>query len=246
MGISCPAIKKNARLTISGTKPSPVLIGLVYLLIVFLLRFLSFAVSGGLKEYAYMAKQFDPNVNYDYASILKIAEDSSTAAGTNLGTWGQVLMIALFLMTVMMGIGFTIYCLKVCEFQKAGTGTLFDGFAIFMKALWLYILMAILVFLWSLLLVIPGIIALYRYRMAIYVMIENPHMNAIECLVESRRMMTGHKLELFVLDLSFVGWFLLIVVFPPVLVWVAPYYSVTAADFYIALRDIPKPDPYAQ
>ena len=64
-------------------------------------------------------------------------------------------------------------------------------------------------FLWSLLFIIPGIIAGYRYRFALYNLCENPEMGVMEALNMSKAQTRGHKWELFVLDLSFLGWELL-------------------------------------
>ncbi|PKM71981.1 MAG: hypothetical protein CVU91_11405 [Firmicutes bacterium HGW-Firmicutes-16] len=156
---------------------------------------------------------------------------------TNAG--GVIISIAIVLMMMMLSVGFTIYCMNICQFRNAGFGNLFDGFAIFFKVLWLTLLMGIFVWLWSLLLIVPGIIAAYRYRMALYIMIDNPQLGALDCIRASSSMMNGHKGELFVLDLSFLGWVLL-TAFPFVTIWVTPYTSVTYVNYYLALRDMPR------
>ena len=102
----------------------------------------------------------------------------------------------------------------------------------------LQILSGIFIFLWSLLLVVPGIIAAYRYRQAIYILIDHPEMSVLECISESKRLMKGHKWELFVLDLSFIGWMILSA--PPVLglfvsIYTTPYTGLTYALYYEAL-----------
>ena len=88
-------------------------------------------------------------------------------------------------------------------------GELFSRFDFFGKALLLNLYTALLTFLWSLLLVIPGIIATYRYSLAFYVLCDNPEMSVTECVNESKRLMDGHKGRLFCLHLSFIGWRLL-------------------------------------
>jgi uncharacterized membrane protein len=124
----------------------------------------------------------------------------------------------------------------------AGFGELFDGFGMFFKFLWLNILIGIFTFLWSLLFVIPGIVASYRYRMAIYIMIDNPEFSAMECIRRSKAMMAGRKWELFVLDLSFIGWGLLTAI-PFVSLYVSPYIEITVANYYNALSGyIPQAD----
>ena len=227
MKINRAAIKQNAKGIISTTKPSPILVGLVYLGIVAILQFLSYCVSGEFAAYMATVEQMMAG-NLDYVAPLP-----------NAGVGGTLIGIAIFIMVIMMNTGFSIYCMNICQFRKAGFGELFDSFAIFFKVLWLYLLMLIFVWLWSLLLIIPGIIALYRYRMALYIMLDNPHMSALDCITASKQMMDGRKGELFVLDLSFLGWYLL-ALFPFVSIWVTPYTSVTKVNFYLALRDMPK------
>lgn len=229
MRISRQAIKQNAKILISETKPSPVLIGLVYLAIVYILQILSITVTGQHLMYRQIMEQFLAG-NFDYVPIIP-----------KVGLVGSLLSIAIMLMTLIITTGFTIYCLNVVQQRKSGAGNLFDGFAIFFKILWLSILMYIFVFLWMLLFIIPGIVAAYRYRLAFYIMVDNPELSALDCIRESKRLMMGHKGELFVLDLSFIGWQLLTII-PFVSIWVTPYTSITCANYYIALRDMPQPN----
>ena len=67
----------------------------------------------------------------------------------------------------------------------------------------------IYIFLWSLLFIIPGIVKSYAYILAEFIAMENPEMSASDCLRKSQELMDGHKKELFVLDLSFIGWHIL-------------------------------------
>lgn len=84
----------------------------------------------------------------------------------------------------------------------------------------------IFVFLWSLLFIIPGIIAGYRYRFALYNLCENPEMGVMEALNMSKAQTRGHKWELFVLDLSFLGWIILCGLTLGILsIWIMPISS---------------------
>lgn len=91
---------------------------------------------------------------------------------------------------------------------SGGTGKLFYGFksGAYLNTVFTMFMMNLFIFLWSLLLVVPGIIKSYQYRMVPYIMAENPQMNYRDALALSSRMTEGHKLELFILELSFVGW----------------------------------------
>ena len=87
--------------------------------------------------------------------------------------------------------------------------------------------------LWSLLFFIPGIIKGISYSMAPYILAENEGKPALECINESKAMTEGHKMELFVLELSFIGWHLLaLVTFGLSYIYVTPYLSTTRAGFY--------------
>ena len=95
------------------------------------------------------------------------------------------------------------------------------------------LLSSIFVALWSLLLVVPGIIKFYAYSMAYYVKADHPEYGWKECLDESQRLMTGHKWEKFVLDLSFLGWCIVGSLCLGVgTLWVMAYMAATEAEYY--------------
>jgi uncharacterized membrane protein len=88
--------------------------------------------------------------------------------------------------------------------------------------------------LWTLLFVIPGIVKMYSYRMTDYILATNDGISAKEAINESRRLMNGHKLEAFLLDLSFFGWTLLGVLTLGIVfaVYVFPYKTATEVEFF--------------
>ncbi len=96
----------------------------------------------------------------------------------------------------------------------------------------------LIVFAYSLLLVIPGIIKAYSYLLVPYILAENPHMDRKRALELSQEMMEGHKWEAFVLRFSFIGWFLLSSISGGLLniFWVEPYITATFAEYYTALK----------
>lgn len=95
----------------------------------------------------------------------------------------------------------------------------------------------VFIFLWTLLLIIPGIIKSYAYRMVPYILADNPNIGAQEAIALSNEMTKGHKFDMFVLDLSFIGWYLLgaIALLVGVL-FVMPYENATNAELYLVLR----------
>jgi uncharacterized membrane protein len=92
-------------------------------------------------------------------------------------------------------------------------------------------------FLWGLLFVIPGIIKNYAYRMTPYILADSPALSASEAIRISEQMMRGHKMELFILELSFLGWYILgMLAFGIGVYFVHPYKDATEAQFYMTLR----------
>ena len=94
------------------------------------------------------------------------------------------------------------------------------------------------IFLWSLLLIIPGIIKSYEYRMIPYLLAENPELATDDAFAQSKAMMTGNKWKTFVLDLSFLGWDILSLLTAGILgvFYVNPYRNMTFAALYEKLR----------
>ena len=106
-------------------------------------------------------------------------------------------------------LGFTIFLLTFFRKRKIDNTLLFEGFSRFGKALLLLVLMSVKIMLWSLLFVIPGIIAAFRYSQAFYVLADNPDMSVSRCIKESCRIMAGNKGRYFYLQLTFIGWYIL-------------------------------------
>lgn len=100
-------------------------------------------------------------------------------------------------------------------------------------------MMNLFISLWSLLFVIPGIYKSYQYRMVPYLLAENPEMDYRRALELSTAMMDGEKMDAFVLDLSFIGWYMISIFTCMILavVYVMPYQYHTNAGLYIALRE---------
>ncbi len=92
-------------------------------------------------------------------------------------------------------------------------------------------------FLWYLLFIIPGIIKYYSYRMVPYILADNPGIGSKAAIDLSNEMTNGHKLDMFILDLSFIGWYLLgALAFGVGTLFVFPYPNATFAELYLVLR----------
>lgn len=114
---------------------------------------------------------------------------------------------------------------------------LFSGFQRFVDALVLNLLISVFILLWSLLFIVPGIIKAISYSQAFYILAEHPEMSAKEALDESIAMMDGHKLDYFVLGLSFIPWLLLCgVTCGLATLYVGPYMQATFVNFYEEIK----------
>jgi hypothetical protein len=135
-------------------------------------------------------------------------------------------------------IGFARYFLSARE-VKTPVSELFSGFRRnYANSILVMFMRDLYVFLWYFLFIIPGIIKSYSYFMVPYLLAENPDMDYHRALELSSEMMVGHKMECFVLQLSFIGWYLLSAFTANILgiLYVNPYETATLAEFYVAVR----------
>lgn len=119
---------------------------------------------------------------------------------------------------------------------QPGIGTLLDGFRSghYVNIVLTMFLRDLFTALWSLLLVVPGIVKHYEYLMVPYIIAENPAMDYKEAFQISKQMMDGEKMEAFIMDLSFLGWYLLSAVTCGLLAifYVNPYVQASFAEMY--------------
>lgn len=131
----------------------------------------------------------------------------------SLGSASFVLAFVSILVSLVLQVlsaGYTGYCLGIHRRECMPYASLFDAFSFAGKVILLTIVQFVFVFLWSLLFVIPGIIASYRYAFAMMNLCQNPELGVMEALELSKRQTFGYKWQLFVLQLSFIGWSLLV------------------------------------
>jgi uncharacterized membrane protein len=108
-----------------------------------------------------------------------------------------------------MMLGISLFFLATFRKHDVQVADMFLGFEKFGKALGLFLFMELFVFLWSLLFIIPGIIASFRYSQAFFILADDPDKGIRQCMNESKAMMKGNKAKYFLLSLSFIGWMVL-------------------------------------
>lgn len=160
-----------------------------------------------------------------------------TMIGLALAGLSGILATVQFVFGGVVRLGFCRFWLKAQDGEEPAFKDLFSRFNRFGDGFLLNLLMGLYIVLWMLLFIIPGIIASYSYSMAHYIMEENPEMKASEAIRASKELMRGHKAELFVLNLSFIGWMLLsILTFGIGFLWLNPYMEAAHAAFYRSLQ----------
>jgi uncharacterized membrane protein len=228
-------LKRMARESMRGKKPPVLLVGAVYLIIIYVISFIVLKLMG-VDNLTQAMNQL--MLDRDFAAYSgALAAAQPTAVPT-------LLTLVLSLFSAIISVGFMSYCLKLSRGQETSVRDLGDGFAFFFKFIWLSIVMSFFIFLWSLLFIIPGVIAAFRYSQAVFIMLDNPELSALECIRASKVMMRGRKFEYFVLELSFLGWALVGGVITGVVViltgisvawlgvWLYPYMYITFAFYY--------------
>ena len=103
-------------------------------------------------------------------------------------------------------LGYVKFNLNLVDHKPASLADLFSEFKRFGAGFMMQLLRSAYIFLWSLLLVFPGIYAAYGYAMTPYILMENPEMSANDAITKSKELMHGNRWRLFCLEISFIGW----------------------------------------
>ncbi len=158
---------------------------------------------------------------------------------STLLNWIPILgFIVLMLIQGPLLLGMAEFFLNIARKKPAHIEQLFDGFNNYSNAIVLHILILFTCFLWSLLLIIPGIIAAMNYSLSFMILSDNPDMKPLDVMDLSKKMMYGHKMRLFELFFSFIGWFFLsILSFGIGFLWLVPYFRTAFAEFYIEIKE---------
>lgn len=245
MRINRKQLKRRMLDAIHDGKTNIVWIALAFLALTLILQVLSMSVSGELAALGTMMEEM-------------LATGTATVPAVESPAGSAILVLAIDIMLIMLNVGFSVACLSTARRQGASVGNLFDGFSRFLRAICVNLLQSLVLTAWMMVyavpvsfivtiggdtglfafapltclpLLIPAVRAFYNYRQAVYLMLDHPELSAFGCLRVSRELMSGHKWELFKLDLSFIGWLLLELI-PLASIWVVPYTQVCYAGYY--------------
>jgi uncharacterized membrane protein len=167
---------------------------------------------------------------------------NNTETDSSIFTWYDAFSLIWMILTDgALTLGLTLVFLNLTRYGKVEIEQLFTHFMSgerYVKSVAVYLLQFIYIVLWSLLLVIPGIVKSYSYAMTFYILNDHPELSPNEAITRSRQMMKGHKLELFALQWSFIGWGLLSILTLGIgFLWLIPYYYAAEAQFYITIKE---------
>lgn len=138
-----------------------------------------------------------------------------------------------FLLSGAFMVGFCSYFLVIAQEGEARLECLFTGFKRFWKSFGVYFLSNLFIFLWMLLLIVPGIIAAFRYAMVYFIIADDEDCGPLEAIRQSKEMMKGNKWKFFCLQWRFFGWSILCLLTGGIgFLWLVPYMQTTYAKFY--------------
>lgn len=182
------------------------------------------------------------DLNFNIAGQTVFSTGGDPGAGINaflVGTTIYIVLASLVIAALLLlvgsvvSVGYSKFNLDLVDHQDVELGHLFRYFPHWKNTVCASLLKGIYIFLWSLLLFIPGIIASYSYAMTNYILAEHPELTAREAIALSKDMMEGNRWRLFCLHASFIGWsFLCLFTFGIGNLWLSPYKNAAEAAFY--------------
>lgn len=221
--MSSSDLRYQARQALAGKWGAAILAG-------FLAALLGGLVTGGASS----------TLELDENTLAYLPQEFLTILGITLTT-GGVLNLVHFILGGPVQLGYSRFLLKMHDGENAETRDLFSQFDRFGDGFCLRLLRGIFIALWTMLFIIPGIVKSYSYSMAHFILLENPGMTATEAITASKSLMDGHKFDLFILDLSFLGWALLSALTLGIgNLWLNPYTNAAHAAFYRSISGCPR------
>jgi uncharacterized membrane protein len=172
-----------------------------------------------------------------YAAIIFVGIVSGVAGGNAEAAAAAINGVSQLVQLLIGGaliVGFYGYYLGIAQEDEAQLELLFVGFRRFWKSFGVYFFYMLFIYLWMLLLIIPGIIAAFRYAMAFFIIADDEDCGPLEAITRSKEMMKGNKWKFFCLNCRFIGWSLLAAFFTFGIgfLWVVPYMQTAQAKFY--------------
>ena len=242
--LDCKELKRKARAINAKAQVNAYLFSLIFFLISLVLNLLR-----GYFNSASLAEQAEALFSrFNLPAFFDRLRDITASVASSLQHYPAAIvtfvLILVLLLNYLFRAGYIIYIMGIHRGERMDYGTLLEGFSFAGKIIFLNLFISLCVLLWSFLFIVPGIIAGYRYSFALYYLLENPERSVAEAIAFSRQQTRGHKLELFFLDLSFLGWDILTFLTAGILsVYVRPLKEQSWVCFFEQVRSEPAADP---
>lgn len=236
------ALKNRTKSLVRQGSPAPFLVVLVYLLAtVWVSQIADVALFNPITYAAQLMNEWYNDIalsgSVSDAAVNAIMQEVLACFQGTRALIGMLAALIILLYTMVVDFGMYGYSIKVMRGQEAGFGDLFSNFDIAAKVIALWFLKVLFIALWSMLFFFPGVVASYRYRLAEYLLFDDPSISPMEAIRRSKQMMLGRKMDLFVTDLSFIGWSLLLNLAMNTALYLVP--GAVAADFaYLAVYTV--------
>jgi len=208
--------------------------GMVFTFFIYFLIYLPFNSFSFLDS---IVNSVDNTFFYLRIYLLNFLDRNMPGFAPSISPISNVLTIAMLIAAGPFALGFAGFFLKRIRGEQIAVENIFDGFTRFFPSFLVMFFTGLFTVLWSLLLIVPGIIKAFGYSMAFYIMYDNPEIKPLEALKKSQIMMKGYKMKLFLLELSFIGWIVLAFLsFGLGFLWLNPYMYLSIANFYENLK----------
>ncbi len=230
--------REIARNALRGNWKPAVLVGLVA-------SILGGADSGG-PEFKLNISEEGANLSFKYANQTIYSTGGSlnsdigaflVAGAMYIAIASIVMAVVFFILGSVIEVGYAKYNLRLVSRLEASFDNLFAYFSHWQTMVAASFLRMLYTLLWTLLLIIPGIVASYSYAMIPYILAENPDLTASEAISQSKALMEGKRMDLFCLELTFIGWDLLCILTLGIgNLWLGPYKAAARAAFYQEIK----------
>ena len=216
--------KSKASVLLYTTRPRPYIVSAIMVAIYELISYLSTRIGG--QPFVIDMSAF---YNGDMEAAVRFVPE-------NMSPVNSTILLALQLIYMALELGFLSYCLHAARRQTCRIIDLMDGFLVFFRGIVLRLVIFVVVYCASLLFLVPGLIVYYTYSLSTRLLLDHPDWSPFRCMAESRRLMKGHKKELFLLRLSLIFWNLM-KIFPLTAIFARPYTALCETEFYLDITD---------
>ncbi len=238
-------LKMRAKQAIFTTKPSPMLAGLMLTGVYFLIYI--FQYTGDADAYSELIQ----SGSYTATEILQAMYKDMTG-----NTTAMLIQMMFILLNSYISFGMLSYSWRIVsgsggfampsgevradqlQYGQVGIQEMFPPIKLFIKNLYIIILVSLLVSIGLIMFIVPGIVLYICYSQSRYIMLEHPEMSVIKCMTASRKLMRGRIGEYFMLSLSFIGWQLMTSLCIITGIWTYPYINITMALYYKDISSI--------